>query len=58
VWGFHSSPAQANSPKNMATAFAHVKDGVSVLMDVFKQFANKNIVECVKDGFPDAYFVV
>jgi hypothetical protein len=28
------------------------------LMDVFKQFANKNIVECVKDGFPDAYFVV
>jgi hypothetical protein len=42
----------------MATAFAHVKDGVSVLMDVFKQFANKNIVECVKDGFPDAYFVV
>jgi hypothetical protein len=38
----------------MATAFAHVKDGVSVLMDVFKQFANKNIFECVKDGFPDA----
>ena len=38
----------------MATAFAHVKDGVSVLMDAFKQFANKNIFECVKDGFPDA----
>ena len=23
-------------------------------MDAFKQFANKNIFECVKDGFPDA----
>jgi hypothetical protein len=31
-----------------------LKDGVSVLMDVFKQFANKNIFECIKDGFPDA----
>jgi hypothetical protein len=39
----------------MATAFAHVKDGVSVLMDAFKQFANKNICECVKDGFPDTF---
>jgi hypothetical protein len=34
----------------MATAFAHVKDGVSVLMDAFKQFANKNIFECTEDG--------
>jgi hypothetical protein len=38
----------------MATTFAHVKDGVSVLMDAFKQYANKNIIECAKDGFPDA----
>jgi hypothetical protein len=34
----------------MATAFAHVKDGVSVLMDAFKQYANKNIFECTEDG--------
>ena len=39
----------------MATAFSHVKEGVSVLMDTFKQFANKNIIECAKDGFPDAF---
>jgi hypothetical protein len=39
----------------MATAFAHVKDGVSVLMDAFKQFANKNIFECAKDGFPGSF---
>jgi len=39
----------------MATAFSHVKEGVSVLMDTFKQFANKNIIECVKNGFPDAF---
>ena len=24
-------------------------------MDAFKQFANKNIFECAKDGFPDAF---
>ncbi len=24
-------------------------------MDTFKQFANKNIIECVKNGFPDAF---
>jgi hypothetical protein len=42
-------------PHNMATAFAHVKDGVSVLMDAFKQFANKNIIEYAADGFPGAF---
>ena len=40
----------------MATAFSHIKEGVSVLMDAFKQFTNKNIIECAKDGFPDALF--
>jgi hypothetical protein len=39
----------------MATAFAHVKDGLSVLMDAFKQFANKNIFECTEDGFPGSF---
>jgi hypothetical protein len=24
-------------------------------MDAFKQFANKNIIECAKDGIPDAF---
>jgi hypothetical protein len=33
----------------------HVKEGVSVLMDEFKQFANKNIIECAKDGIPDVF---
>jgi hypothetical protein len=47
------SPAQIH-PHTMAPPFAHVNEGVSVLMDAFKQFANKNIFECVKDGFPDA----
>ena len=42
-------------PHTMATAFSHVKEGVSVLMDAFKQFANKNIIECAKDGLPDAF---
>jgi hypothetical protein len=42
-------------PHNMATTFAHIKDGVSVLMDAFKQFTNKNIIECAKDGFPGAF---
>ena len=40
----------------MATAFSHIKEGVSVLMDAFKQFTNKNIIECTKDGFPDTLF--
>jgi hypothetical protein len=44
-------------PHNMATAFAHVKDGVSVLMDAFKQYANKNIFECAKDGFPGSFLL-
>jgi hypothetical protein len=38
----------------MVTAFS-LTEGVSVLMDAFKQFANKNIFECAKDGFPDAF---
>ena len=39
----------------MATAFAHVQGWVSVLMDAFKQYANKNIFECAKDGFPGSF---
>jgi hypothetical protein len=34
---------------------ASVKEGVSVLMDAFKQFANKNIFECAEDGFPGSF---
>jgi hypothetical protein len=37
-----ASPAQIH-PHTMAPPFAHVNEGVSVLMDAFKQFANKNI---------------
>jgi len=39
----------------MATAFSHVKEGVSVLMVAFKQFANKPIQDCIKDGFPGVF---
>jgi hypothetical protein len=39
----------------MATAFAHVPGWVSVLMDAFKQYANKNIFECAEDGFPGSF---
>jgi len=39
----------------MASVFTHVKEGVSVLMAAFKQFANKPIQDCIKDGFPDVF---
>ena len=50
-----SPPTKQIHPHNMATAFSHVEDGVSVLMDAFKQYANKNIFECAEDGFPGSF---
>jgi hypothetical protein len=46
-----SSPPAQIHPHTTASAFSHVKEGVSVLMDAFKQFANKNIIECLMPFF-------
>ncbi len=29
--------------------------GVSFLTNAFKQFANKTVMECIKDGFPASF---
>ncbi len=47
--------AHRTHPHTMASVFTHVKEGVSVLMAAFKQFANKPIQDCIKDGFPDVF---
>jgi hypothetical protein len=31
------------------------KVGVSFLTNAFKQFANKTVMECIKDGFPASF---